>query len=142
MLVAPERRMSSCVMTKMAAAASATFCVRLDTDVTCMFIRSSTLMVVTSIAFCAGALATNSSATMASATARRTCLAEPVLVWLLVSISMFLREGMKMLVPQLHRTFYLFIFSFNSLSHLTSSGWSSRAFVHKGFCPATVKTLE
>ena len=74
MLVAPERRMSSCVMTKMAAAASATFCVRLDTDVTCMFIRSSTLMVVTSIAFCAGALATNSSATMASATARRTCV--------------------------------------------------------------------
>src|SRR5207244_13501575 len=56
MLAAPERRMSSCVRTKMAAAASATFCVRLDTDVTCMFIRSSTLMVVTSIAFCAGAL--------------------------------------------------------------------------------------
>src|SRR6266404_3424425 len=48
MLVAPERRISSCVITKIAAAASATFCVRLETEVTCRFIRSSMLMAVTS----------------------------------------------------------------------------------------------
>ena len=48
MLVAPERRISSCVITKIAAAASATFCVRLETEVTCKFIRSSMLMAVTS----------------------------------------------------------------------------------------------
>src|SRR5260370_29599603 len=48
MLVAPIRRISSCVITKIAAAASATFCVRLETEVTCRFIRSSMLMAVTS----------------------------------------------------------------------------------------------
>src|SRR5436190_1930915 len=48
MLVAPERRMSSCVITKIAAAASATFCVRLETENTCVFIRSSRLIAVTS----------------------------------------------------------------------------------------------
>ncbi len=51
-LVAPDRRMSSWVMTKMAAAASATFCVLFETDVTCTFIRSSRLMLVTSGTFC------------------------------------------------------------------------------------------
>src|SRR6266481_1699821 len=48
MLVAPERRISSCVITKIAAAASATFCVRLETEVTCIFHRSSRLTAVTS----------------------------------------------------------------------------------------------
>src|SRR5467141_1445355 len=48
MLVAPDRRMSSCVITKIAAAASATCCLRLETEVTCIFHRSSKLTAVTS----------------------------------------------------------------------------------------------
>src|SRR6202158_2995593 len=39
--VAPERWMSSCVMTKIAAAACDIFCSFLETDVTSIFIRSS-----------------------------------------------------------------------------------------------------
>ena len=48
MLRAPERRISSCVITKIAAAALASVCSRFDTDVTFRFIRSSRLIAVTS----------------------------------------------------------------------------------------------
>src|ERR1700733_2866753 len=41
--VAPDRRMSSCVITKIAAPVFESFCSFLETEVTCMFIRSSRL---------------------------------------------------------------------------------------------------
>ena len=87
-LVAPERRMSSCVITNTAAAASASFWLRLDTEVTCMFIRSSMLIAVTSgISVCWGSaaklLGTSKSATSTSASA---CLIDTTLWGLLGSI--------------------------------------------------------
>src|ERR1700674_912403 len=51
MLVAPERRMSSWVITKMAAATLDNFCSFLDTEVTSMFIRSSMLFSARSFGF-------------------------------------------------------------------------------------------
>src|ERR1700722_19898920 len=45
MLVAPERRMSSCVITKIAAPVFDNFCSFFETEVTWMFIRSSRLTV-------------------------------------------------------------------------------------------------
>ena len=77
MLVAPERRMSSCVMTKMAAAASANFWLLLETEVTCTFIKSSTLMAVTSGKFCASVLATEKNTSATSNKARVVRPAEP-----------------------------------------------------------------
>lgn len=50
MLVAPERRISSCVMTKTPAATLDNFCSFFEADVTCIFIKSSMLAVVRS--FC------------------------------------------------------------------------------------------
>lgn len=62
MLVAPERRMSSWVITKMAAAVRATLCSVFETETTLMFIRSSRLWFVRStLACCAPAGATKSS---------------------------------------------------------------------------------
>ncbi len=81
MLVAPERRMSSCVITKMAAAASASFWVLFETEVTCTFIKSSTLIAVTSGRFCANALGTKKSTSPASNKARMVCLAEAAFGW-------------------------------------------------------------
>src|SRR6267142_789508 len=80
MLLAPERRISSCVITKIAAAASATFCVRLDTDVTCMFIRSSMLSFVKSgivCWLCAPELAAKSTAATPASIVRPADLAAP-----------------------------------------------------------------
>src|ERR1051326_3449183 len=54
MLLRPDRRISSCVITKMAAGEVTSFCSFLDTDVTSMFIRSSRLASVRSRrGFCA-----------------------------------------------------------------------------------------
>ena len=48
MFVAPERRISSFVITKIAAATRDSFCSFFDTEVTCTFIRSSRLWLVKS----------------------------------------------------------------------------------------------
>src|SRR5450631_628448 len=50
--LAPERWISSCVMTKIAAAACDNFCSFLETEVTSIFIRSSMLRSVRSAGFC------------------------------------------------------------------------------------------
>src|SRR5438445_8723310 len=55
MFVAPERRMSSWVMTKMAAAVLESFCSFFETEVTSTFIKSSMLVLVRSFGCVCGA---------------------------------------------------------------------------------------
>src|ERR1700744_2697577 len=52
--VAPERRMSSCVITKTAEAMRESFCSVFDTDVTWTFIKSSRLESARSAGLCCG----------------------------------------------------------------------------------------
>jgi hypothetical protein len=54
MFVAPERLMSSAVITKIAEAVRESFCSLFETDVTSTFIRSSRLLVVKSVEVCCG----------------------------------------------------------------------------------------
>src|ERR1700685_3812651 len=54
MFVAPERAMSSAVITKIAEAVRESVCSLFETEVTSTFIRSSRLFVVRSVEFCCG----------------------------------------------------------------------------------------
>src|SRR6202050_2329995 len=72
MFVAPERRMSSEVITKIAAAARETFCSCFETEVTLMFIRSSRLSFARSLGgFCGHAEIAASAANAKTKHARR-----------------------------------------------------------------------
>ena len=81
MLAAPERRISSWVMTNIAAPVLDSFCSFFETEVTWMFIRSSMLACDKSgsLLFCAQPGQPASAATRAR---RRTNLLPPIAIWL------------------------------------------------------------